>query len=141
MILSLFIPGDPVPFARAGSNGVRRFTPKKQADYQKFVAHHAAQAMRRAGFKQPFSVPLRIQFVGAYGVPKSWSKKAIINAKWKTSRPDIDNMVKGCMDAMTGIIYEDDAQVCELFVRKTYSPIPGMTIVVSALENTLDQND
>lgn len=31
---------------------------------------------------------------------------------YKTTKPDIDNLFKAATDAMTGIIWEDDDQIC-----------------------------
>lgn len=35
-------------------------------------------------------------------------------------RPDIDNFVKGTMDAANGLIYGDDGTVCGLLAFKRY---------------------
>jgi len=36
----------------------------------------------------------------------------------KTSKPDVDNLTKAILDALNGIVWIDDAQVCELHVTK-----------------------
>jgi len=38
-----------------------------------------------------------------------------------TSRPDIDNIIKFYLDAMTGMFWKDDACVCTIEASKTYS--------------------
>ena len=45
-MVQFVIPGAPVPFARAGSFGTRRFTPTKQRDYMLQVRAMAFEAMR-----------------------------------------------------------------------------------------------
>jgi len=48
-------------------------------------------------------------------------------------RPDADKVTRSCADAMTGIIYRDDAQVVELYVQKHYAgdnQAPGVEINV-----------
>ena len=37
------------------------------------------------------------------------------------SRPDLDNIVKFYLDAMTGIFWKDDASVCTIEASKSYS--------------------
>ena len=46
---------------------------------------------------------------------------------------DIDKLARAALDAMTNVLYEDDAQVVELYVRKDYGD-PGACIVVRAIE-------
>lgn len=36
-------------------------------------------------------------------------------------KPDVDKLARACLDAMTGIAYEDDSQVTDLIVRKRYA--------------------
>lgn len=49
-----------------------------------------------------------------YARPKS-VKRALM-----TVRPDIDKVLRAALDALTGIAYEDDAQVIEAITRKRY---------------------
>lgn len=42
--------------------------------------------------------------------------------KWKTSKPDCDNLVKLLLDCMTRLgFWEDDSQISKLIVEKNYS--------------------
>jgi Holliday junction resolvase RusA-like endonuclease len=41
-------------------------------------------------------------------------------AIWHTSKPDRDNIDKGILDALKGIVFVDDAQVCMGEIRKYY---------------------
>ena len=43
-------------------------------------------------------------------------------------KPDIDNFSKLILDCLTGILYQDDAQVVDLFCSKRYSENPGVSI-------------
>lgn len=48
-------------------------------------------------------------------------------------RVDGDNLSKGCLDAMNGIVWRDDRQAMELHVYKyDGSNDPGVTVVVAA---------
>lgn len=98
-------------------------------------------------FKEPLTgaVEMRIDFFFKY--PKSWSKKRKQSTIWHTSRPDIDNLQKSCMDALDvkksshiakeaikGIAYIDDSQVCYLTSRKQYCDnFEGVVIEILAL--------
>lgn len=46
-------------------------------------------------------------------------------------RPDLDKLVRGLLDGLTGVLFKDDAQVCELDVAKRYYPTPGVLLYVS----------
>lgn len=50
--------------------------------------------------------------------PKSLTKRATAHTK----KPDIDKLVRAVADALTSIVFRDDAQVCELITAKHYAP-------------------
>lgn len=54
-----------------------------------------------------------------------------------TTRPDIDKLSRACLDAMTGIVYLDDAQVVHLEATKLYGETPGCRIIVAAFTTPL----
>ena len=39
-------------------------------------------------------------------------------------KPDVSNIAKAVEDALNGLVYEDDAQICSLTVSKCYA-LPG----------------
>ena len=45
-------------------------------------------------------------------------------------KPDLDNIAKGILDAMNGIIYKDDVQVVRLSLQKHYSTEPGVYTMI-----------
>lgn len=78
-------------------------------------------------------IKLEIEFI--YTTPKNWSKTKKANATYKTSKPDIDNLTKGAMDALNNIAYKDDAIVVELVARKLYGDKAGVIIKIEELKN------
>ena len=48
--------------------------------------------------------------------PKSVSKKIL----YKTTKPDLDKLARSLLDALTGIVFEDDSQVMEMHVSKHF---------------------
>jgi len=38
--------------------------------------------------------------------------------RWKTTTPDVDKIARCVLDALTGVLYRDDAQVAELRIEK-----------------------
>lgn len=55
---------------------------------------------------------------------------------WHTGVPDGDNILKAVQDALTGVAWRDDSQVCQATVCKVVcggSNAPGVDILVSLL--------
>lgn len=56
-------------------------------------------------------------------------------------RPDIDRLVRSVLDAITGVVIADDAQVVHLEAGKVYAPPgmdPGAAVLAWTWERTLD---
>lgn len=48
-------------------------------------------------------------------------------------RPDLDKLVRAILDALTGIAWRDDAQVCTIIAAKVYTTFVGADITVTPL--------
>lgn len=121
-LISVIALGDPVAWARArlDSRGRGRiFTPDRQKNAAMSFKWTARQAM---GTLRPFAGPLKVDLTFAYARPKSMAKSD--ERVFKTSRPDLDNLVKLVCDAGNQLIWIDDAQIVELTTRKLYSNPP-----------------
>lgn len=68
-------------------------------------------------------------------IPKSTSKKLLKEMLSEpylhTKKPDLDNLEKFYKDAMTGMVYRDDSQVCYVEKVKLYSPTPRTIIDIT----------
>lgn len=47
-----------------------------------------------------------------------------------TTPPDIDKLARAVLDALTGIVYEDDSQVIDVEARKTFGLFPGLSVEI-----------
>ena len=47
-----------------------------------------------------------------------------------TKKPDADNILKAISDALNGIVYRDDSQVCDCSVVKLYSKNPRVEVSI-----------
>lgn len=149
--ISLFIPGVPQPKQSVRSRIIN-------AGEKSFVAHYQTKAVKdterniRAivisqlpkGFI-PFSKGINITKLH-YSFPplKSFSKKILarINSGEeiiKTTKPDLtDNLNKGVFDALQGLIYLNDSQICGLNnCKKFYSKVPGIHLVMEEITESL----
>lgn len=83
----------------------------------------------------PLSGPLMVTMVFSMPRPKRlvWKSKPMPRLP-HTSKPDCDNLAKGTLDAMTGVAWDDDSQVCVLAVQKWIAggnDSPGVKISVN----------
>ena len=71
---------------------------------------------------QKLTGPLAVTISAYYNVPKSYSKsvKESLYGQYKITKPDADNVAKFYLDAMSGIVYEDDNIIAKLIVSKHY---------------------
>jgi Holliday junction resolvase RusA-like endonuclease len=139
MLVEFTVPGQPVAkgrprFARRGANVVA-YTPAKTVSYERLVALAAKVAMAGRG---PSEQPLHLAATISLQVPESWSNRrreaALSGAIRATKRPDLDNYVKGIFDGCNGILWQDDAQIVEITLRKDYARTPGATVAVRELQ-------
>lgn len=132
MTIEFTIPGDAVPWARAGAHGKVRFTPAKQRSYMAVLKDFGARAMQGTS---PIEGPIELSVMAVYAWPKSMSskKRALPGAEWKSSRPDADNLSKIVKDALNTITFRDDAQVASLHVWKKFGDVPRLSVKIVPL--------
>jgi Holliday junction resolvase RusA-like endonuclease len=49
-----------------------------------------------------------------------------------TTRPDLDNYVKGALDAINGIVVNNDSQLVEIEAHKRYGIDPNLVLTVAS---------
>lgn len=139
MSLRVTVPGDIVPWKRAQRRRLKdgrviTFTDPKVEAYHGVVRKYAHEAMAGRG---PTYDPVVLSILAVFRVPQSWSQKrrreAVAGLRHKTSRPDMENTIKGALDAMQSIVYGDDAQIIGYrLCAKVYGDRPRLEIVVEA---------
>jgi len=48
--------------------------------------------------------------------------------KWPTKKPDATKLLRAIEDALTGVLWVDDAQIVTQLVTKSYAPLPGALV-------------
>ena len=111
-------------------DGVRAIDPAKSREYKASIGLIAALYCKE---KLP-DVPLDVEMTFVLPIPKSWSKKkrqeAIEKKIAPASRPDLDNYIKAVLDALNGIVWEDDSAIVGIAARKTYGEKPMVQLTV-----------
>jgi len=130
------IMGDPVAQGRprAGktfSGQTVLYDPLKSRDFKQYVKIVASQHAPKELIKGP--IILNVDVYRA--TPKKFQtgpKQLLIEsgALRPTTKPDVDNYVKGVKDGLNKVIWQDDSQVIELTVRKFYSLSPRVVVCI-----------
>jgi len=125
----------PVPHqsVKIGRNGIA-YQPKKVSDFKAYVRRLTRDQLPN-GFNMisagtAITVEcLHYQFI----YPKSFSKKARIDQFPKTTKPDLlDNLNKAFIDALEGLVFEQDQNIVEVkSLKKFYGEYDCITIKIS----------
>lgn len=97
------------------------YTPKKTS-----VAEEAIRAIGKVEMEglPPYKKGLCASIDFIFEPPRSWSKKkrevAMMRGDFVLTKPDIDNALKTVLDALNGVVYEDDKQVADVQMQKHY---------------------
>ena len=131
--LKITIPGNPTPWSRAGKAGKHHYTKPAMAASQRLIAWNTIQQVGQ----MTLTGPLEVSIVFGLAIPASWSRKrtqeALDGRTRPTGKPDVDNLAKQVLDALNGVLWQDDAQVVDLHERKIYAEHPSIIIQVRSL--------
>jgi crossover junction endodeoxyribonuclease RusA len=102
------------------------------------VSVHAYNAMKG---RAPTRLAVRLEAEFSFPHPKAHFRTGKFAGMlkptapfYKTSWPDIDKLERAILDAMTNIVFADDAQVVEVSKRKVYG-IPRVHVRILELEH------
>jgi Holliday junction resolvase RusA-like endonuclease len=119
---TITIPGEPISqgrprFARQG-NFVKAYDPKKSRQGKEAVRFFVAEKMESEHWLL-LEGPLHMRVQFGIKLPTSQERKRTpVPRKWRTKKPDLDNLVKLVKDACSGIVYLDDNQIVKLSAEK-----------------------
>lgn len=109
----------------------RPFKPKRTRDAQAHIKLAASLAMRG---REPLNVALEMLLTAVFPIPQSVSKKrrAMMLAleTLPTVKPDLDNVEKLALDAMTAVVFRDDVLICRVSKAKVYGDRPRLIITI-----------
>lgn len=134
-MLRLTIYGVPQP-----QGSIKAFMPKgckrpvltsdnaKLKPWRQEVAQSALAEMARLGLK-PIARPRGVLLQIAFFFDKPASIKAGAS---KTTKPDVDKLLRGLADALTGIAFQDDSQVVQCTISKQFGTPARTELFVGA---------
>ncbi|MGA9668433.1 MAG: RusA family crossover junction endodeoxyribonuclease [Terracidiphilus sp.] len=101
--------------------------------YRNQVGFAALHARSMAGVHEIFAaagVPVRVCVTFVFQKPKS----APASRTRPTVKPDLDKLARSTTDALTGVLWADDAQVVEYSLNKIYGTLEHVQVSVQLVE-------
>lgn len=127
-MIEFYVPGKPVPqggmtaFARGNKVRVVNKSSDQLKNWRALVTLTAAQH-----FPKPLAGPVCVVVVFSLPRPKSHygtgRNADVLKASapsHPTTKPDLDKLVRACLDALSTVAFEDDSQVVSVIARKRY---------------------
>ena len=112
------------------------YTPAKTVNYETLVRLSYQQQIGCFVFDK--DKPLRAVIRAFFPIPKSISKKKREQMRdlriLHTKKPDADNIIKVILDALNGLAYRDDVQICRVYFEKMYAEIPETKVLIKNYE-------
>jgi len=138
--ISFFVAGIPAPGgskkAFVGPTG--KIVVLDDAKYNKPWRERVALAAREAYRGAPLGGPLAVRMEFFVLRPKShFNTKGEVRRsapKYPATRPDVLKLARSTEDALTGILWRDDAQTVDLCIDKCYCDSTGVLVKVMELE-------
>lgn len=134
--VEITVPGRPKAKARPRAGMGRIYTPKETEAEEAYVRELGRKAMRG---EPPMRGPVRLTLEAVFEMPASWPARVReMRQLPHLSKPDLDNIEKLILDALNGVAFEDDAQVCEVRKVKRYGEGERVDILLEELATTVD---
>lgn len=110
--ISFVVKGEPIAMPRPRFANGRAYNDKGHAVQAWKQQVNLACRLAFAGL-EPMQGPVMLSVTFIMPRPKKMCRAhAPAGRVYHTSKPDTDNLIKAVKDAMTGVAYDDDAQVC-----------------------------
>ena len=121
-LFTLIIPGPIVSWQRARTGRGHMYVPKKSMEWRKKIQRIAWNKLRAMGANLNETYygnnPIRMDITCYFKPPKKF--KGVI-PEYCIGRMDRDNIEKGIMDSLQGIMYDNDKQVVAGYTEKRYA--------------------
>lgn len=129
---------EPVPQLRprVSSRGgyVRVYDPPKVKNFKRILRSLAANQYSRPPLIGPLSVSLTFYRPVQKSISKTERERRLTNRSKPVVKPDTDNYIKSTLDALNGVLWEDDSQIVKLTAEKRYGEKGKIVITVTQLD-------
>lgn len=130
-MIEIIIPVKPMPkqsfkFTKAGL----KYQPAEIRQYIRTLRYYAIKQYRG----KMLTAPLAVRIVFTMPPLQSFSNKRLLeletSPEYHIKRPDVDNLTKPILDAMTGILWQDDSIISCMIVEKYIGAAEQISITV-----------
>lgn len=129
MSIDFHVPGIPQP-----KGSTRAFRRPRSSRLIVTSANPKLKGWERDVYYAALAVRPPTRLMGAVGVSLVFTLPAPKQGRVLPSvRPDLDKLIRGCLDPLSGLIYNDDRQIVDVTAVKRYGPEPGASIRVESL--------
>ena len=121
-----------------GKQFVHSYQKKEVKDAERNTAFEVKSQLP-LGFT-PYQDAIAVKVTFVFPPLKGWSKKKMEELEsgvviYKSTKPDLhDNLQKGLFDAMEGIVFINDSQICKVESEKIYGTTPRTEIEIRKIE-------
>jgi Holliday junction resolvase RusA-like endonuclease len=146
-MIFLEVDGPPIPWKRPGHKMMTVEGKKITVVYdrQKKEKEMVRWQLRSQFKNEIYTVPLLVDITFRMPVPKSVSSpirtQMLNDMIHHFKRPDVDNLAKFILDCMNNLIFEDDAQISTLYLRKVYCLSPSTMIRIKPFELNIKKDE
>lgn len=139
MIIRFEITPQPKQSAKFYSRGgkICSFQPKEKVEYKNFLRLQAIAANEKEHFYTEKPIVVRnlvFSFPWLSNVTKKDKAKGLIP---RSTKPDTDNLEKALWDALEGVFFKNDSQICrKCDVVKIYGEKPGIYLELDEWNDT-----
>ncbi|GAO99849.1 RusA family crossover junction endodeoxyribonuclease [Fructobacillus ficulneus] len=114
------------------------YDPKNTVEYKKKLAY-LANLEKSVNYFEPLSGALELNVTFYILPPKSLSNKkrdmAVSGELLPNKKPDLSNYIKSTEDALNGILWKDDAMICDINAKKRFSDEEKIVVEVSKIND------
>jgi crossover junction endodeoxyribonuclease RusA len=142
-VIAFHVIGTPAPKGSSRAINVSGGSDVNQARQRSWSADVQAAAVAAMQGRAPIvEMPLVVELVFHLLRPGGhWSKRGGLRPRAPSApavKPDLDKLARCTLDALTGIVFDDDSRIVELSVRKVYcapNEAPGASIACQESSN------
>jgi len=114
----------PIAWQRAARNSNRYFDAQA-----KDKLSHGLYLINQHGDEPLFDKAMRLQVIFFMAIPKTMQNRQ--NSVYHSKSPDLDNLLKFLLDAMTDVIITDDRLISAIDAVKVYDVMPRTELTIT----------
>ena len=123
MNITIDLPLTPVPKARPRlTRKGHVYTPRKTKVFEQAVSMHTKASLIQHGISHPLNTGISLEVEFVFDRPKRFPKSKP-ERQLKSSRPDLDNLIKSLSDGLQGVLFKDDGQIHSIHASKVYGSL------------------